>query len=368
MGNEIRIPEMEVPQLRQMVLKNTKRIIKNEQTIREMKEKLQKEGLRQLQRETYWDTSREEHDRAHREHEQDMRKLREYMHDHAVQFDADLKKSREEFDASLKKSHEEVEADLKKSREEFDKRQAKSKAEDEERHRKFDEDLKKTREEFNQRQAELDAKAEERHRKFDEGLKKSREEFDASLKKSREEFDASLKKSHEEVEADLKKSREEFDKRMNALDDKISKMTTDFIGSIGHIVEGLAGTKAEEMFTAQGYEISDKKMNLHKKVKFLNKEIEADVALFGPGLIIVIEVKANCTRKDIDKFVDHMKNRFRDLFPEWNNLEMLGAVAAINYEDDADAYAHQNGLLVIRTDTHNVFSLDKSDRETLRRF
>ena len=72
MGNEIRIPEMEVPQLRQMVLKNTKRIIKNEQTIREMKEKLQKEGLRQLQRETYWDTSREEHDRAHREHEQDI--------------------------------------------------------------------------------------------------------------------------------------------------------------------------------------------------------------------------------------------------------------------------------------------------------
>ena len=155
---------------------------------------------------------------------------------------------------------------------------------------------------------------------------------------------------------------------MKDLDEKISRLTTDFIGSIGHIVEGLAGTKAEEMFTAQGYEISDKKRNVHKKIKILNKEMEADVVLLGENLAIVIEVKANCTRKNIDEFMDHMNNRFRDLFPEWNNLEILGAVAAINYEDDADAYAHQNGLLVIRTDTHNVFSLDKSERETLRRF
>ena len=145
-------------------------------------------------------------------------------------------------------------------------------------------------------------------------------------------------------------------------------MSIQFIGTIGHMVEGLLGSGVEEIFLAAGYDIIDKKRNLHKKVRFLNKEVEADVALFGPGLVIVIEAKSSCDRKDIDKFVDHMKNRFRDLFPEWNNLEILGAVAAINYENDADAYAHQNGLLVIRTDTRNVFSLDKSDRETLSRF
>ena len=326
MGNEILIPEM--PQLRQMVLENTARIIKNEQTIREMKKKLQEEGEKQIQRQTYWETSREEHDRAHREHEQEMSKLREFMFNHAVQFDADLKKSREEFDA----------------------------------------DLKKSREEFNQRQAELDAKAEERHRKFNEDLKKSREEFDADLKKSREEFNKDLKESREEFNKDLKESRKEFDNRMKALDNKISKLTTDFIGTIGHIIEGLAGTKAEEMFTKQGYEISDKKRNVHRKIKILNKEMEADVVLLGEHLAIVIEVKADCTRKNIDKFMDHMKNHFRNLFPEWNNLEILGAVAAINYEDDADAYAHENGLLVVRADSQNVFTLDKSDRNSLTRF
>ena len=284
MNNETQTAEMELPQIRRMVLENTRRINRNEQLINEMRKKEIKKEQERRERETYWDVAREEHDRAHREHERDMEKIREFMYNHAVQFDEDLKRSREE---------------------------------------------------FNQRQAELDAKAEERHRKFDE---------------------------------DLKKSRKEFDDRMKTLDEKITQLTTDFIGSIGHIVEGLAGTKAEEMFIEQGYEISDKKRNVHRKIKILNKEMEADVVLLGENLAIVIEVKANCTRKDIDKFVDHMKNRFRDLFPEWNNLEILGAVAAINYENDADAYAHQNGLLVIRTDTRNVFSLDKSDRETLSRF
>lgn len=204
----------------------------------------------------------------------------------------------------------------------------------------------------------------EKQDRYEEERRKSREDWEKQMAES----DARAEERHREFEDDLKKSRTEFDNRMKDLDEKISRLTTDFIGSIGHIIEGLAGTKAEEMFTAQGYEISDKKRNVHKKIKILNKEMEADVVLLGENIAIVIEVKANCTRKDIDKFVNHMKNRFRDLFPEWNNLEILGAVAAINYEDDADAYAHQNGLLVIRTDTRNVFSLDKSDRETLRRF
>lgn len=204
----------------------------------------------------------------------------------------------------------------------------------------------------------------EKQDRYEEERRKSREDWEKQMAES----DARAEERHREFEDDLKKSRTEFDNRMKDLDEKISRLTTDFIGSIGHIIEGLAGTKAEEMFTAQGYEISDKKRNVHKKIKILNKEMEADVVLLGENIAIVIEVKANCTRKDIDKFVNHMKNRFRDLFPEWNNLEILGAVAAINYEDDADAYAHQNGLLVIRTDTRNVFSLDKSDRETLSRF
>jgi len=39
------------------------------------------------------------------------------------------------------------------------------------------------------------------------------------------------------------------------------------------------------------------------------------MVLLGEHLAIVIEVKADCTRKNIDKFMDHMKNHFRPQQP-----------------------------------------------------
>ena len=128
MNNETLAAELELPQIRQMVLENTRRIEKNEQMIDEMRKKKREEEQKQRERDTYWDISRDEHDRAHREHQQDMRELRELLRDHSVRFDEDLKRSREE---------------------------------DEERHRKFDEDLKKSREEFDQRMRVLDKKIDE---------------------------------------------------------------------------------------------------------------------------------------------------------------------------------------------------------------
>lgn len=151
MKDEIQTAEIELPQLRQLVINNTLRISRNEESINEMKEKFNEEEKRRRERETYWDVAREEHDRAHREHEQDMRELRELLRDHSVRFDEDIKKSREE---------------------------------DEDRHRKFDEDMKRRREED-----------EERHRKFDEDLKKSRKEFDQRMK----DLDKKIDKTHDAV-------------------------------------------------------------------------------------------------------------------------------------------------------------------------
>ena len=146
MNNETLAAELELPQIRQMVLENTRRIEKNEQMIDEMRKKKREEEQKQRERDTYWDISRDEHDRAHREHQQDMRELRELLRDHSVRFDEDLKRSREEDE----ERHRKFDENLKRSREE-----------DEERHRKFDEDLKKSREEFDQRMRVLDKKIDE---------------------------------------------------------------------------------------------------------------------------------------------------------------------------------------------------------------
>ena len=403
METEKQIAEIELPQLRQMVLENTRRIEKNELMINEMRMKRREEEQKQQERETYWDVARDEHDRAHREHERDMRELRKILHEHSVSFDAAMKRSDEkrekwhqEFDESLRKSREEdeerhrkFEEDLKKSREE-----------DEERHRKFEEELKKSREED-----------EERHRKFDEDLKKSREEFDESLKKSREEFDESLRKSqekdeerHRKFDEDLKKSREDFDRRMKEFDeyfkkqreeddkkfkarmdelDKSVNRATEAVSNLarqvssvtGNIVEGLLGPASRKMFIDAGYPIS----RCCKRVQIGDKDtrktaMEIDVMEYGETMVIAVEVKADCEKKDIRKILKKMA-RFKELCPEHADKEVLAGVAAVNFEEGAYELAKESGLIIIHVKEESVFELEPEftldpvpDKCVLRRF
>ena len=327
MKSENQITELELPQIRQMVLENSRRIEKNELMINEMRMKQREEEKKQREeeqkrreRECYWDVAREEHERAHREHQQDMREIREIMRNQAVWFDATLKKNEEE----RKKAREEVDESLKKHREEFD-----------------------------------------------ESLKMHREEVDASLKKHREEFDESLKKSKEEREAWQRKFEEDqviIDKKIKETQENINKLSTEFRSAVGHIVEGLLGPSGHKMFMDAGFAVDRYCKDMYRKIKALNLAMEVDVLSYGEDLAIATEVKTNCTKKDIDTFLNKMKN-FKEIFTEHSKKEVLAAIAAINFDQDAYEYAKQQGILIIHVKDNTVFTLDPvPDKSVLRRF
>lgn len=345
MKSENQITELELPQIRQMVLENSRRIEKNELMNNEMRMKQREEEKKQREeeqkrreRECYWDVAREEHERAHREHQQDMREIREIMHNNAVWFDTTMKKNEEE----RKKAQEEVDASLKKHWEEFD-----------------------------------------------ESLKKHREEVDASLKKHREEFDESLKKSKEEREEWFRKSEEDrkkaqeareawqrkfeedqiiIDKKIKETQENINKLSTEFRSAVGHIVEGLLGPSGHKMFMDAGFAVDRYCKDMYRKIKALNLAMEVDVLSYGEDLAIATEVKTNCTKKDIDTFLNKMKN-FKEIFTEHSKKEVLAAIAAINFDQDAYEYAKQQGILIIHVKDNTVFTLDPvPDKSVLRRF
>ena len=352
MKDEIQTAEIELPQLRQLVINNTLRISRNEESINEMKEKFNEEEKRRRERETYWDVAREEHDRAHREHEQEMRELRELLRDHSVRFDEDLKRYQEKDE----ERHRKFEEDMKRRREE-----------DEERHRKFDEDLKRSREED-----------EERHRKFEEDIQKSREErekwhqeFNASLQKSREEdeerqkrWDAEHEKFHKDFAAIQKENRE----ILKGIDSKIKEISSEFKSTVGHIVEGLLGPRGHKMFLTAGFKVDCYCKDMKRSSKELNTGMEVDYFAYGKDQAIATEIKTNCRRSDIDHFLDKMK-LFKKLFPEHADKEVLAAIAAVNFERDAYDYAKEQGILIIHVKDETVFTLDPvPDKSVLRRF
>ncbi|MCR4827532.1 MAG: hypothetical protein K5882_11375, partial [Bacteroidales bacterium] len=98
-----------------------------------------------------------------------------------------------------------------------------------------------------------------------------------------------------------------------------------------------------------------------------NRQMEVDAMLGNESIVVPVEVKEHFTKKKVKRFL-HKMETFRDFFPECADKEVIAAVAAINYEAGAAELAHEEGLLVIRVSSDDIFSLDPVDEEKLRRF
>ena len=309
-----------------MVLENTKRIDRNELTINKMRMEATEQTRKISERDESLEISRREHDCR-------MKSIDERL-DRIAQLTEASKIKQEEHENELKETWRLVRqnaAQMKESREEFDKRM---KASDE----KFNRELKASREEFDKR------------------MKESDEKFNRELKESREEFDRRIKETDRQVK--------EMFAETNA---SIRRVSVEFLGVTGHIVEGLVSSSAEKVFKDAGFDLHNSGKNLKRELASENRQIELDVMLGNEKIVVPVEVKANFTTKKVKRWL-HKMEMFRDFFPECADKEVIAAVAAINYETGAAELAHEEGLLVIRVSSDDIFSLDPVDEEKLRRF
>ncbi|MBO4656047.1 MAG: hypothetical protein J5644_10930 [Bacteroidales bacterium] len=197
------------------------------------------------------------------------------------------------------------------------------------------------------------------------------QENERLFKEYREEREKELKQREKERE----KEREEFDRQMKESDlrmqesdrklkDRIDELTTRFTSQSGHILEGLMEPSAIKMFQDRGYDINRCWKNFKKHVKGIGKKLEVDLLLLDDEIAIIVEVKINCTKQDIDHFISQMQS-FKEICPEYADKEIMLAIAAINYDRDADKYAHERGLFVIRVYDNRIFALDPNDGDTM---
>ena len=173
------------------------------------------------------------------------------------------------------------------------------------------------------------------------------------------ETDRQMKETYQQMK--------ETDRQMKETDRKLKELANRFTSQSGHIIEGLMEPSALRIFQDAGYDVDRCTKNYKIHLKATGQKAEYDVILLDNTVVIVVEVKINCTKTDVDDFIKHMIP-FRDLFPEAANKNVLGAMAAINYERGADRYAHEQGLFVIRVSDNDIFSLDDTNGDNLRKF
>lgn len=182
--------------------------------------------------------------------------------------------------------------------------------------------------------------------------------------------DTSLKmQENERLIKELRENGKEIDRRMEESDRKLkermNELNSQFISQSGHIIEGLMEPSAMKMFQDKGYDIDRCWKNFSKYDKSMGKKLEVDLLLLDDEVAIIVEVKINCTKQDIDHFINQMQS-FKEICPEYADKEIMLAIAAINYDRDADKYAHEQGLFVIRVYDDRIFALDPNDGDKMK--
>ena len=200
----------------------------------------------------------------------------------------------------------------------------------------------------------------DRDERFDKDMKEREENFAKEMKERGENFAKEMKERDEKFAEEMKEFRDD----VNA---SIRRISVEFLGATGHIVEGLASSAVDNIFKEAGLDLLHYGKNIKPKQPEANNKMEVDVLLGNETFVVPVEVKADFTKRKVKRFIRRM-SMFRTFFPEYADKEVVAAVAAINYEDGTDQLAHKEGLLVIRVSSDDIFSLDPFDVKTLHRF
>ncbi len=308
--------DLDMPQLRQMVLENTERINRNELIINEMRMESAEQARKVSEQDEWLENIRNENDRSMRLSRERMDRLEKFAETSRLEYEQRVREINEERKASDKRIEE--------SRRESDKR------------------------------------IEEYRRESDRRMEESRKETER-------EVEEMLAKTHSEVKEMLAETHREVKEMFAETNASIRRVSVEFLGVTGHIVEGLVSSSTEKIFKDAGFDLHDSGKNLRRELASEDKQMEVDALLGNEKLVVPVEVKANFTKKKVKRFL-HKMEMFRKFFPEYADKEVIAAIAAINYEAGVADFAHEEGLLVIRVSSDDIFSLDPVDEKKLRKF
>lgn len=203
----------------------------------------------------------------------------------------------------------------------------------------------------------------------DKWAERSRLECERWTKNMRKTLDeiAQISKESKEMSKETDRQMKETDKEIKEAAMEVKRLSRQLIGTTGHIIEGLVSSSVEKIFKEAGLELQNSGKNLKRKLKAENLEMEVDVLLSSETMAVPVEVKANFTTEDLHHFL-HQMSLFRRLFTDCSDKKVVAAVAAINYERGVAELAHKEGLLVIRVNSDDIFSLDPFEEKDLRQF
>ena len=198
----------------------------------------------------------------------------------------------------------------------------------------------------------------ESKKEFEERQKKSAKDFDERQKKSAKDYEERQKnyeeqqKKSEKETAELKKIVREVSRSIGGLGNNIGDVTEEYFYSSISTTLNVNGIQ---------YDIAEKNF-AHKSI---TKQGEYNIVLINSTRILVVEVKHKLQQKHIEKFANKQLPLFKELFPEYKDYAIYGAVAGMSVSPESIESANKLGLYVFTQsqDSDNMIILNPENFE-----
>ena len=177
------------------------------------------------------------------------------------------------------------------------------------------------------------------------GFKETDEQIkatDRQLKARFEDTDRRFREITEELRKDFAKTRKDVARVTDAL---------------GRFSENMVAPALVRLLNEAGIPVSDYAQRLVSP----KRRIEYDLVAVNGEYVVVVSVKTRLNVTHVKEFLERRLPIFSEVFPLYHGKKILGAVAGMSIEQEADTYAVKRGLFVLAQSGNNVTLLNPPD-------
>ncbi|MBF0349137.1 MAG: DUF3782 domain-containing protein [Magnetococcales bacterium] len=125
----------------------------------------------------------------------------------------------------------------------------------------------------------------------------------------------------------------------------VSRQVGNLTGKWGQFVENLVAPGCRTLFAERGIPVHQ----VHQRIKANlddGRTMEIDILVVNTDAVVLVEVKSTLTVADVRDHLERLA-QFKEFFPRYGDCRVMGAVAGIVTEEDAERFARNQGLFVM---------------------
>ena len=133
---------------------------------------------------------------------------------------------------------------------------------------------------------------------------------------------------------------QETNRKSQEIDKKLGKLGN----RLGEFVQEMVRPAVVRLFRERGIEVHQ----VMRNIEAFNDDdaIEVDLLVINQQQAIAVECKSHLSIDDVNEHLERLQ-KFKQLFTQFQNLKLMGAVASMIMPDDVAKYAYRRGLFVL---------------------